>query len=70
MCHCGEPLHYTNKAVEDQVKQIIHTKGSRFVEITHLETGRKFKVDVHYIALHGVQGHLLDTYGFEEIKNE
>lgn len=70
LCHCGLPLHYTNKAVENQVKKIIQAKGSRFIEITQLETGRTFKVDSHYVALHGVEANLLDTYGFEEIKNE
>jgi hypothetical protein len=69
ICHCGKPLHYTSQAVEDVVKEIIKAKkGGRYVEIEQIETGKKYKVDIHYIALHGVQGHLLDTYGFEEVK--
>lgn len=68
LCHCGKPLHYVSKAVEDAISKIIEAKGSRFVNITQIETGRTFKVDSHYVALHGVQGNLLHTYGFEEIK--
>ena len=67
-CHCGKPLHYTSKAVEDVVNEIIKAKGTRFVDIEQIETGKIYKVDIHYIALHGVKGNLLDTYGFEEIK--
>jgi len=70
ICHCGKPLHYQSKAVQDVIQKIIDFKGTRYVEIEQIETGRKFKVDCHFVALHGIHGALLDTYGFEEIKNE
>lgn len=67
LCHCGMPLHYTDKVVEEIMHKIVKAKGSRFVKIECIETGKKYNVDVHYAALHGVEGRLLDTYGFEVI---
>jgi len=67
LCHCGQPLHYTCKTTEELIKRIIHEKG-RYIAITSMETMKKYKVDRHYIALHGIKGDLLDQYGFEEIK--
>ena len=67
LCHCGKPLHYTSKAVEESMRKIIESKGTRFVVVEQIETGRKFNVDCHYVALHGVQGSRLDQYGFEEV---
>ncbi|HJY22928.1 MAG TPA: hypothetical protein VJ279_08595 [Hanamia sp.] len=70
LCHCGKPLHYSSKAVEEVINKIIEFKGTRFVEIEQIETRKKYKVDIHYIALHGIQGDKLETYGFEVIKND
>lgn len=39
----------------------------RYVTVISIETGKAYSVCRHYIALHGVRGHLLHTYGFAEI---
>lgn len=66
LCHCGQPLHYTCKTTEKRVKTLIEGKG-RYVAVTNIETMKTYKIDRHYIALHGIKGELLDTYGFEEV---
>jgi hypothetical protein len=68
LCHCGKPLHYTSKELEDLIIKIIQNKGRRWTPTTSLETGKTYKVDIHYIALHGIEADKLHTYGFEEIK--
>lgn len=77
LCHCGKPLHYKDKNREFFVTECVKTLG-RFVEVSvplHLAVVttkdsilRTFKVDRHYIALHGIRGSELPFLGFEEIK--
>jgi hypothetical protein len=68
-CHCGKPLHYDNQkeriAVEGYVKRF-----GEFVCCADMQTGRRFKVPRHYIALHGLQGKDLATLGFLELKRK
>ena len=76
ICHCGQPLHYTDKNREFFIKECIDKLG-RFVEVSVPLDGstvttknskmRTFKVDRHYIALHGIHGSTLADLGFEEI---
>lgn len=65
-CHCGKPLHYVNKSLESHVKNLVAAMGE-YVDVTSLTTGRTFKVQRHYIALHGIKEEKLHTYGFEEV---
>lgn len=63
-CHCGRPLHYTDPRVEEQVCELIRHAGA-YVLIT--VAGRSFKVQRHYVALHGIQAADLPALGFEEV---
>jgi hypothetical protein len=67
LCHCGKPLHYTDEKVRERVEEIIKKSGTH-VEITC--NNITYNVPRHYIALHGVTAKLLDTYGFEVVKDE
>lgn len=67
MCHCGEPLHYGDKKVENHMINLVQQKG-RFIAVSSIMTGKVYKVDRHYIALHGLEGINLAESGFEEIK--
>lgn len=68
-CPCGQQLHYINKDVEEHMNKLVKEKG-RFIAVTNSENMKTYKVDRHYIALHGIMGKDLDKYGFEEINNE
>lgn len=67
-CHCGKPLHYTDKEIENHITNLVEKKG-RFIAITNIETMKRYLVDRHFIALHGIYGKDLDKYGFKELKN-
>jgi hypothetical protein len=64
-CHCGKPLHYKNSLAEHFVNEAIKKKGE-FVTVRSLESGKYYKIPRHYIALHGLRGKELDSYGFKE----
>lgn len=67
LCHCGQPLHYWCKETEEQMHNLINKMG-RYVNVT---VGNKtYKVDRHFIALHGIKGDQIDNYGFEIMNNE
>lgn len=66
MCFCGEPLHYTDPVVQNQVKKLIESSG-RMIDITVVDVGT-FKVDRHFIALHGIKGEELPSLGFERVE--
>lgn len=66
MCHCGKPLHYTDKSLQDHVEEMISRLGEHImIEVS----GRKFLVPRHYIALHGVKGADIAKLGFQEVKD-
>jgi hypothetical protein len=67
LCHCGKPLHYSDKEIESYMNKIVQEKG-RYIDITSYYGNKTYKVDRHYIALHGIMGNFLDKLGFEEIK--
>ncbi len=67
ICHCGKPLHYSDKSIEDKMNKIIAEKG-RYIAVTCHSDMITYKVDRHYIALHGLKGSELNTSGFEVIK--
>lgn len=54
-CPCGRPLHYSDPHVRELVEQQIADLGEKIL-MTVAETGRKFLVPRHYIALHGIAG--------------
>ena len=63
-CHCGRPLHYTDPNVEDFVRKMIKLCGPTvIIEVS----GRRFKVQRHYLALHGIRAAEIDRLGFEEV---
>lgn len=66
LCHCGQPLHYTECNTEAMMNKLIAEKG-RYVNVVC--EGIKYKVDRHYIALHGLKGKDLPILGFEVIEN-
>lgn len=65
LCHCGKPLHYANSHTERLVKELIAAVGDPYIPIT--AHGRIWRVQRHYIALHGIKADELHTLGFEEI---
>jgi hypothetical protein len=64
MCHCGEPLHYLDKVNERTVLELVAEKGE-FVDVTTPEG--TWRVQRHYIALHGLRAWELPTLGFEQV---
>lgn len=64
LCHCGKKLHYRNQTTERMMQKLVDSMGE-FVEI---QCGtRRWKVQRHYIALHGIKAEELPKLGFEEI---
>lgn len=70
-CHCGQPLHYSSKAkaIENYINDMCAKHGD-YIDVTSMATGKTYKVQRHYIALHGIKGYELDNYGFEEVKKK
>ena len=64
MCHCGRPLHYTDRVVERMVRTLIEQTGE-YVPVA--VGGRTWLVQRHYIALHGLKAQELPDLGFLEI---
>ena len=65
MCHCGLPLHYTDDAVRRFVEKMIELHGEY---VTVRIGARAWKVQRHFIALHGIKAAELPYLGFEEIR--
>lgn len=63
-CHCGLELHYTDKELQKQVQKIVDEFGP-YIEVN--VAGRKFRVQRHYIALHGIKGKDVAKLGFQEV---
>lgn len=64
-CFCGEPLHYSDKEVEDYMRKLVAEKGE-FITIKIMD-GFSYRVPRHYIALHGIMGLDIERLGFERI---
>jgi len=69
MCHCGKPLHYgPNIAhLKPQVDKIVEKFGPT-VDIK-VDGGKTYRVQRHYIALHGIRAQDLASLGFPEVKS-
>jgi hypothetical protein len=66
MCHCGEPLHYVDPQAEASVRRMIDLAGSDFVTVA--TPAGEFRVQRHYVALHGLRADDLPMLGFERVK--
>jgi hypothetical protein len=66
-CHCGQPLHYTDAGIASTVQAFVDDLGEYLI-VTGSD-GRHWKVQRHYIALHGLREQDLPTLGFEEVRD-
>lgn len=64
-CACGEDLHYTDPEVEETMHDIVMEKGEYIT--VKMKGGESYKVQRHYIALHGLKYNEVAIIG-EEIK--
>jgi hypothetical protein len=65
LCHCGEPLHYTDEVVEAFTKDLVKNLGPT----VKVNVGtRTWEVQRHFIALHGLRAADLPTLGFPEVE--
>lgn len=64
MCHCGQPLHYTDALMQLLVEVMVMELGETMVVTVN---GRHWKVPRHYVALHGLKGSEVDKLGFTEV---
>lgn len=67
LCYCGKPLHYNNLENFVKVSKLSDELGE-FVTVHSIKTGKKYLVQRHYIALHGIKGSEIDSLGFKEAK--
>ena len=54
LCPCGRELHYSNAEIANVVRLIIAQSGSLTL-VVHAANGHSYRVNKHYIALHGLQ---------------
>ena len=64
ICHCGQPLHYSDRSIEEMVRNSIERLGEYLI-VNY--DGKAYKVPRHYIVLHGVKSGELHALGFEEV---
>lgn len=67
-CHCGRPLHYTDRDLQSLVQGYVDALGENIVCIA--SDGRRWLVPRHYIALHGVAEQDLSKLGFEAVRDQ
>jgi hypothetical protein len=53
MCACGKPLHYTDLDTRFLVDGLVAQRGE-FMEVSC--AGKRYFVQRHYVALHGLKG--------------
>jgi len=53
MCACGQPLHYSDPAIERAMLEIVENLGEHFT--VHRQAGGSYRVQRHYLALHGLK---------------
>jgi len=63
LCHCGKPLHYSTPDAEATAKKMVANFGP-YIRVW--VGNRCFKVQKHYIMLHGVKGEDIPKLGFHE----
>jgi hypothetical protein len=65
-CPCGKKLHYSSLSLQKIMEEMC-TENGEFIRVTVIETGKTYLVSRHFIALHGIAGSEMDSYGFEEV---
>ena len=72
-CHCGKDLHYNDPKIQNDIQDLVDRFGE-FITIVVVDkmtkVNRKFRVQRHYIALHGIKGKDVAKLGFPEIKHD
>lgn len=63
-CQCGRPLHYTNASIREKVQAIISKAEGPFVTVWFGD--KAYRVQRHFIALHGISLKIAESYGFEQ----
>jgi hypothetical protein len=66
MCACGLPLHYTDPEKQKRCQELVDLLGE-FIEVVDSKR-RRFRVQRHYIALHGIKEVEVAELGFIEIR--
>lgn len=66
-CFCGLRLHYSTFELQELVEALIKETGE-YLEIH--AGGRTWRVQKHYIALHGIKATDLPYLGFEEVQRD
>lgn len=65
LCHCGQPLHYSNPDIQRYVEKLSAENG----EFVDVQVGNQtWRVQRHYIALHGLRAADIHTLGFKLVK--
>lgn len=65
LCHCGQPLHYTNPSIQKMVEEFVDQLGENVPVVCGDKT---YLVQRHYIALHGLKATDLPSLGFPELR--
>jgi len=63
-CACGKPLHYRDPELRRQVQRLVDELGPE-IEVVHL--GRRYLVQRHYLALHGLAGDRLELLADQKV---
>jgi hypothetical protein len=64
LCHCGQPLHFTDPMIEAYFTDLVRVLGPT-VKIQ--AGGKTFEVQRYYVALHGLKAAELPGLGFPEV---
>jgi hypothetical protein len=67
-CHCGKPLHYTNPFTQAEVTEFVRHFGPFITIVVDGKPPRAWRVQRHYLALHGIKAAELPDLGFLEVK--
>jgi len=66
-CACGRPLHYNSSYVQDMVTRLAQRLGETVIVSVG---GRRYKVQRHYLALHGLKAKELPQLAEQGIVKE
>lgn len=66
MCHCGQPLHYSDPAVRRKIEALMRDLGPN--QVVHLPGKGTWLVPRHYIALHGLKATEVASLGFQKVR--
>lgn len=60
-CQCGQPLHYSVQSIKNMVDQLAQRARDPFITING------YRVQRHFLALHGFSVRIAEEYGFEKV---